>query len=297
MSMTPLPFERFGPGDAAGVGVLRLVQPGKSVVVLERSLLEQMDESLAIIGEMDLTGFVLASASMKVFVAGADLKEIDDLDDPGLHEYLEFGASVFGRISSMSWTTVAAINGAALGGGLELAMHCDFLVASLPGEGGRAYPVGLPEAGLGLCPGWGGTNMLPARIDAESAIMQTVRGKPMLIDEAVESGLFCQTTDDVESLIDLAASVAMQPKTRALHPRWIGESDAQDAVVSALGAVKESLPATEAATAVCSCVEEGLEHGWDAAVAMERSKLVGLRHTDAARSALQTFFEKSKTKA
>ncbi|MHC4976222.1 MAG: enoyl-CoA hydratase/isomerase family protein [Planctomycetota bacterium] len=297
MSTTPLPFERFGDGDTAGVGVLRLDQPGKPVVVLERELLNRLDESLATIGRMDLSGFVLASASSKVFVAGADLKEIDALDDPGLHEYLEFGARVFSRVSDMPWTTVAAINGAALGGGLELAMHCDHLVGYVPGEGERPYPVGLPEAGLGLCPGWGGTNMLPARIDPASAIQQTATGKPMLVHEANESGLFAETTDDADALIGIAARVARREKSRERHPRWIGEPGVRDGVAAALERVRGELPDTEAARCVGDCVACGLERGWEAAIAMERERLVGVRHTEAARGALEAFFAKSKARA
>ncbi|MFG0256558.1 MAG: enoyl-CoA hydratase-related protein [Phycisphaerales bacterium JB043] len=297
MSTTPLPFERLEDGEAAGVGVVRLEQAGKPVVVLERELLERLDASLASIGEMDLAGLVLASSSSKVFVAGADLKEIDALDDPGLHEYLEFGARVFARISSMPWTTVAAINGAALGGGLELAMHCDHLVGFVPGDGGRPYPVGLPEAGLGLCPGWGGTNMLGARIDPSSAIRQTSIGKPMLVHEASEAGLFVETTDDVDSLIDIASRVASRAKARPRHPRWIGEDDVRDASGSALASVRGDLPDTDAARAVAECVACGLERGWEAAIALERERLVGLRHTEAARGALEAFFAKSGARA
>jgi enoyl-CoA hydratase/carnithine racemase len=297
MSKTPLPFERLEAGQAAGVGVVRLQQPGRAVVVLERSLLEQLDETLDIISRMDLSGFVLASTSKKVFVAGADLKEIDSLDDTGLMEYLEFGASVFGRISSMPWTTVAAINGAALGGGLELALHCDVLAGYVPAEGGRPYSIGLPEAGLGLCPGWGGTNMLPARIDPTNAIRQTAVGKPMLVDAAAQAGLFDVTTNDVEKLIDIAAGMAAKPKSRASHPRWIGEADVRESVATALAGVRDELPQTEAAKAVAACVEAGLSSGWEAAIALERKTLVGLRHTEAARKSLRAFFEKSKAKA
>src|SRR4030095_4414837 len=85
-----------------------------------------------------------------------------------------------------------AINGAALGGGLELAMHCDGLVAAPPpsrdGAPGKPYPVGLPEAGLGLCPGWGGTNLLPARMDAADAIRRAASGQTMTDDEGAGGG-------------------------------------------------------------------------------------------------------------
>ena len=154
-------------GDS-GVVVMTLEQADRPVVVLDSALLESIDKALDEIGT-DLKGFVLTSSS-RVFVAGANLEEIMSLDDAALDQYLKFGSRVYGRIANLPCPSVAAINGATLGGGLELAMHCDTLIAMMPqaredGKPAKPYHIGLPEAGLCICPGWGGTNMLPARID------------------------------------------------------------------------------------------------------------------------------------
>ncbi|MFM8818881.1 MAG: hypothetical protein ACKOHI_13625, partial [Phycisphaerales bacterium] len=84
---------------------------------------------------------------------------------------------------------MAVIHRAALGGGLELAMHCDALVGTLPGEGEKPWLVGLPEAGLCICPGWGGTQMLPARMDPKTAMVATASGAPWKCTD-VPAGLF-----------------------------------------------------------------------------------------------------------
>src|SRR5439155_140292 len=128
----------------------------------------------------------------------------------------------------------AAINGAALGGGLELAMHCDGLMGAPPaardGQAGKPYPVGLPEAGLGLCPGWGGTNLLPARMEAGEAIRRTASGQTMMFDEAVAAGLFDRVAPAPEKLIETAMGWVCDQKRggreRDGAPRkWIGRPE------------------------------------------------------------------------
>ena len=180
MSLPLLPLHRETVGPFAGMVVLRLEQPGKPVIVLDQELIQRLEATIKSLPK-DIRGLVLASASDRVFVAGADLKAISEWDDSQLLRYLEYAAGVFGLLPYLPFPTVAAINGAALGGGLELAMHCDGLIAAPPaprdGQPGKPYPVGLPESGLGLCPGWGGTNLLPARMDAAEAIRRTASGR------------------------------------------------------------------------------------------------------------------------
>ncbi|MEK6704081.1 MAG: enoyl-CoA hydratase/isomerase family protein, partial [Planctomycetota bacterium] len=201
---TPEPFQidREHTGDFAGICTIRLVQPGKPVVVLDLPLIQRLEATLSALPK-DAAGLVLASASERVFIAGADLKTIQDATDDQLHRYLAYASGVFAMISALPYPTVAAINGAALGGGLELAMHCDALVAA-PSFSGKPYPIGLPEAGLSICPGWGGTNLLPARLDPATAIQMTATGKPMNFDEAKAAGMFDAVAPSFADLIPTA---------------------------------------------------------------------------------------------
>jgi enoyl-CoA hydratase/carnithine racemase len=271
-------------------------------------LIQRIEKTLKALPKA-MTGFVLASASARVFVAGADLKTIqtapeDPDSDRKLDAYLAYGQRVFGMIAELPCPTVAAINGAALGGGLELAMHCDGLVAA-PNASGKPYPVGLPEAGLCICPGWGGTNLWPARIDPLEAIRRTATGKPMVFDEAVKAGMFDVVAASDSELVPTAKAWVVVAKAKMGQPggiprrdgapsRWIGRPGVKAGVLGALAKVVEEKLEGEAARAVLDEVRAGLDRGWMAALEVERKELTRLRNTSAGRAAIQAFFDKSK---
>lgn len=289
----PFAIERDDAGEFAGVCTIRLEQPGKPVVVLDLELLHRLEATLDALPQGG-GGLVIASASERVFIAGADLKTIGEWSDDQLLRYLEFGARVFAKIAACRGPSAAAINGAALGGGLELAMHADGLIAA---PAAKPYTVGLPEAGLGLCPGWGGTNLLPARIDPAEAIRRTSEGKTFLYDEAAAMGLFDATAMSPGELIPTAKRWVVGRRGRTERDgapaRWIGRPRTAQAVLRGLDEVRPGLAATPAAAVVAGCVDEGLARGWEAALAMERRELTRLRHTPESKAALAAFFARS----
>lgn len=303
--MDLLPTHTDASGPYEGVVTVRLEQPGKPVVVLDHALIQRLEATLDAVPS-GVRALVLASGSERVFVAGADLKTIAEWSDEQLLRYLEYAARVFGRLARFPFTTVAAINGAALGGGLEIAMHCDGMVAAPPpardGQPGKPYAVGLPEAGLAICPGWGGTNLLPARINPADAIRRTATGQPMTFEEAAQAGLFDAIAPSAESLLDTAKewAVTFGARTRAERdgaPRkWIGRPDRAAAVIRALEAVKPDLPQTQAAAAVADAVNIGLTRGWEAALEAERRHLTRLRNTTDGKEAIAAFFAKTAKK-
>ena len=267
-------------------------------MVLDDELIRRLDAALEVLPE-DTRGLVLASASERVFVAGADLISIDQWPDDRLHTYLEMASRVYSRLANLPCPTVAAINGAALGGGLELAMHCDGMIGA---PGSKAYPVGLPESGLGLCPGWGGTNLLPARMNPSEAIRLTATGATVMFAEAAEAGLFDAVIEDGADLhtrckrwLVEQESVTRQDRDGAPR-RWIGRTEIAPVVLSAFDEIRATLPDTPSARAVAACVDEGLTKGWHAAIEAEQRHLVALRHTPEAKAALKAFFDKSARK-
>ena len=209
--------------NEAGITTLWLDSGDRQVVVLDRNLIQRLHSTLDVIEQRDdITGLLLRSDCERVFVAGADLTEIDGLDDPALYAYLAFGTTVLGRISALPYPTLACINGATLGGGLEIAMHCDGLIASKTTAKGKPYPIGLPEAGLGLCPGWGGSQMLPARIDPTAAIKATAIGTPFMISD-LPKGLvdeFVETPEELQAAGEawLSNQIAAAALPKAIEP-------------------------------------------------------------------------------
>lgn len=295
MSTELLPVDYGSAGDGTKkIATLTLDQPGRPVVVIEQSLLEQLDATLDTIPD-DLDGFILASAAERAFVAGADLKAIMALKDAELHTYLEFGARVFQRIADMPFPTAAAIHSTALGGGLELAMHCDGLIGVLDPDA-KPYLIGLPEAGLKICPGWGGTNLLPARIDPETAIVATANGTAFKSNVAAELGIFDQTTDSREDLIHAAMIwiIGQDGTGRTGKPSRCIQTMNTDEIEIALDKSREELDSSLHTDAVLDAVKVGLNSGWGAALQCERDHLVRLRNTEPAQRAIDAFFNKSK---
>jgi len=278
----------------ASIVTLTLEQGERPLVVIDEDLLARLDATLESLPDR-MDGFVLASSAPRAFVAGADLRAIMAMDDDALHAYLREGARVFRRIADLPCPTAAAVHSVALGGGLELAMHCDALIG-LADPASKAYPIGLPEAGLKICPGWGGTNLLPVRIDAASAILATASGAPFKSDRAEELGLFEATGTTREGVLGAAREwVASNPcPERSGKPsRCIG-SGLEGEIGRALEIARSEIEPSEHTHAVLDCVQTGIESGWDAATAREREHLVREGVLGAAREAIRAFFDKSR---
>ncbi|MHC4947927.1 MAG: enoyl-CoA hydratase/isomerase family protein [Planctomycetota bacterium] len=265
----------------------------RDMVVLDAWLLDQLNLLLDELDRDPPAGLVILSAGKRAFAAGADLGEIRDQPDERLHAFLTEGRAAFERIATLSCPTVAAIHGATLGGGLELALHCDAIIAAEPPDPERPYRIGLPEASLGLCPGWGGTQLLPGRMDPGEALVAATTGNTWAID-ACPPGLVDQVVSNEADLYEAAVRwIEQHPKTApATFPRGIDEAHAA-ALRAALENVRASLPKTPAAHAVTEAVEIGLDEGWGAALDAEQRLLVSLRHTEATRARLDAFFASS----
>jgi enoyl-CoA hydratase/carnithine racemase len=143
-----------------------------------------LDEALA---SPEVKALIITGAGPNVFVAGADINEIARLgESANLDEaraMLLKGQSVFNKIESARKPVIAAINGACLGGGLEMAMACHIRIAS-----DRAR-LGQPEINLGLIPGWGGTQRLPRLVGKGKALELILTGDAITAQEAYRIGL------------------------------------------------------------------------------------------------------------
>lgn len=126
----------------------------KALNALNRSALEELDQALDLIGKDKNLHLLVITGEGKAFVAGADIVEMSDMTTAEAASFSKFGADVFRRIEKLEMPVIAAVNGFALGGGCELAMCCDIRVAS------EKAKFGQPETGLGITPGFSGTQRL-----------------------------------------------------------------------------------------------------------------------------------------
>ncbi|NLK95902.1 MAG: short-chain-enoyl-CoA hydratase [Clostridiales bacterium] len=149
----------------------------------------------------DIYAVIITGAGEKSFVAGADIAEMKDLNEEQGREFGTLGNKVFRRLENLNKPTIAAISGFALGGGCELAMACDIRIAS------EKAKFAQPEAGLGITPGFGGTQRL-ARIVGIGKAKEMIYTCDMIkADEALRIGLVNKVVP-LENLLDEASAMA-----------------------------------------------------------------------------------------
>lgn len=203
----------------AGVATLTINRPD-ALNALNRALLTELKGALdAVVQQPGLRVLVLTGAGEKAFVAGADIKEMAALNAKGAEEFALLGHSVMNAISRAELISVAAINGFALGGGLELALACDFRIAV------KTARMGLPETTLGLVPGFGGSQRL-ARLIGTSRALEIILAGDMLDAARAESiGLVNQICEPGELPAAIEAFVKRLTKGKGPHAqqaaRWL----------------------------------------------------------------------------
>lgn len=151
---------------------------------------------------------VLTGAGEKAFVAGADIKEFESMAPWAAAEFAKAGQAAFAKFEALEIPIIAAVNGFALGGGLELALSCDFIYAS------ENAKFGLPECTLGLMPGYGGTVRLPRRIGPQLAREMSMTGGMITAAEAHRLGLVNKVLPQAE-LMAAAMETAQTIAARA----------------------------------------------------------------------------------
>ena len=150
-------------------------------------LVEHMGQLETLVAESKLRGVIFLSAKDKIFIAGAAINAFlgQDITEADLDKMVAGGQQLFTRIANLKVPTVAAINGACLGGGLEMCLACDWRIASDQ----RATRIGLPETSLGIVPGWGGCARLPRLIGLPKALGMILQGKRLAARQAHKYGL------------------------------------------------------------------------------------------------------------
>jgi enoyl-CoA hydratase len=143
---------------------------------------------------------MILAAEGKVFVAGANIKELAELDAAGATAFSRRGNAVFQSIAGLPCVTLARLHGAALGGGLELALACDFRIAI------AGVKLGLPETSLGLIPGWHGIQRTAALAGQAAAKRLVFSAAPIAAEEGLRLGLVDAVTGDAREMDTTIAS-------------------------------------------------------------------------------------------
>lgn len=240
-----------------GVAVITLQNP--KVNAISSAVLRRLAEIVAEL-EADLPGAVVVTGGDRIFAAGADISEFAGPDEARATGALF--AAAFDALAALPRPTIAAISGFALGGGCELALACDFRVASTKAV------LGQPEILLGIIPGGGGTQRLPRLVGPARAKELIFTGRQVKADEALDIGLVDRVVEPEELMDDAlawAAQLAAGPST-------------------AIGLAK-------------AAIDGGLDGPLAEGIALEQERFVEVFRTDDARIGVASFLEHGPGKA
>ena len=176
------------------VWVLTINRP-QALNALNSQTLNELSMTLRQISEMDFENakaLIITGGGEKAFVAGADIKEMTEMNSDQAKSFAQKGQSLFHELNLLKIPVIAAVNGFALGGGFELALGCDFIVAS------ENAKFGLPEVSLGLIPGFGGTVRLLGAIGVRKAREMTMTGDMLSAAEAYRLGLISEVVPQAQ---------------------------------------------------------------------------------------------------
>jgi enoyl-CoA hydratase len=180
-----------------GVALLTLNRPDQLNALSSRMLEALRARAAELAGEASVRAVVVTGAG-RAFAAGADIAEMQRMTALEAHAFSRLGHDTFAAFEALAVPVIAAVNGFALGGGLELALACDWIYAA------RRAKLGQPEVGLALIPGFGGTSRLPRRVGPGWARELVMTGEAIGTEIAERIGLVNRVFDDEAALLEAA---------------------------------------------------------------------------------------------
>ncbi|RMG62489.1 MAG: fatty acid oxidation complex subunit alpha FadJ [Calditrichaeota bacterium] len=282
-----------------GIAILWLDYPGEKINKISPELVDEFDALLdELEGRSDVEGVVLASRKPDNFIAGADLDVFLKMNEPGQAKQLSRrGHAVLNRLAAFPRPVVAAIHGAALGGGLEVALACHYRVAS----DDPATVLALPEVRLGLLPGGGGTQRLPRLIGIQRALNMMLTGKNVYPRQALRMGLVDELFHP-HGVVE-AALAAVRDLNRGSKPRrprrtlttWVLEANPLGRKLLFKKArqmvARQTMGNYPAPFKILECVEVGMSRGMKAGLEVEARNFDQLMRTPQCKALIQLFFE------
>jgi enoyl-CoA hydratase len=178
------------------VSVITVNRPDK-LNAINRATLEEIGRAVGAFVADDSQGALIVTGSgQKAFIAGADIGELQPLGPSAAEDISRFGQAVVDQLEHSPKPTIAAVNGFALGGGCELSLGCHIRIAS------ENAVFGLPEVGLGIIPGYGGTVRLPRLVGQGRALEIVLTGRKVKADEAAAIGLVNRVVPQAELMAE-----------------------------------------------------------------------------------------------
>lgn len=242
------------------VGIITINRP-KALNALNSQVLEELDATLDAVDQNAVRCLILTGAGEKSFVAGADIGEMSTLTKAEGEAFGKKGNDVFRKLEIFPLPVIAAVNGFALGGGCEISMSCDIRICS------ENAVFGQPEVGLGITPGFGGTQRLARLIGAGMAKQMIYTARNIKADEAYRIGL-----------------------VNAVYP--------QEELMAAARKMAAGI-AAQAPIAVRNCkkaINEGLQVDMDQAIVIEEKLFGDCFETEDQKAGMGNFLEKDKEK-
>ena len=209
------------------VGIITIDRP-KALNALNSQVLLELDETIDMIDVNEIRCVIVTGSGEKSFVAGADIGAMSTMTKVEGRRFGKFGNDIFRKLEMLPMPTIAAINGFALGGGNELAMSCDIRYCS------DNAMFGQPEVGLGITPGFGGTQRLVRLVGTGMAKELIYSGKNIKADKALQIGLVNGVTTQEElmpTVMKLAqkiasnAPIAVRNSKRAITNGYLADMD------------------------------------------------------------------------
>ncbi len=241
-----------------GVGVLTIDRP-RALNALNDQVIRELDQTLDQIDPDEVRCIIVRGSGEKAFVAGADIAQMSTLTQQEGQSFGKLGNDVFRKLETLPVPTIAAVCGFALGGGCELAMSCDIRICS------DTAVFGQPETGLGITPGFGGTQRMARLIGPGMAKQLIYSARNIKAEEALRIGLV-NAVYPVEELMPAAEKLAQ--------------------------AIAKNAPI--AVRACKQAINEGLQTDMDRALEIEESLFGSCFETEDQREGMSAFLEKRK---
>ncbi len=278
-----------------GIATITLDTQGKPVNVIDADFIPMMEEILGCLDrEANLRGVIITSAK-STFFAGGDINMLASIDDPlAAFDVAQGLKDVLRRLETLGKPVIAAMNGSALGGGLEIALACHGRVA-MRGEKTR---FGLPEVGLGLLPGAGGVVRTTRMLGLKAALPFLMSGRAVDADTAQEMGLVDLVVDDTKAM--MAAARALIDSHPSTSKPWDERRERIPGGNPYLGAMPSVISGTYAATvkaagkdpaphAILAAATEGAAAGFASACKIESRYFAQLCISPEAKTKLAAF--------